>query len=70
MDESQCASIPAFRGSMMGGCVDGADIVIVAWKPSDVELAQMAAGNPIYLGFMSGMPPHFVTTEIPALIPR
>jgi len=65
LDESQCASIPAFRGRFSGGCMDGADVVIVAWHPSPEEIQAITEGDLIYLGFMSSMPPHFVTTQFP-----
>ena len=34
MDESQVARIHVFVGRMQGGSLDGADVVITAWKPT------------------------------------
>ena len=67
IDDSQCGTIPAFRGNVVGGCTDGADIVIVAWLPSEEDRQAIAKGDLLYLGFWAGaIPPHFVTTEFPA----
>lgn len=33
LEESQCATIPAYRGVISGGSVDGIPVVVVAWLP-------------------------------------
>lgn len=55
-------TIPAYIGKVNGGSVDGATLVVVAWRPTKAELANLVAGNPIYLSYLGGLPPHFLTT--------
>lgn len=61
--ESQCLTIPAYQGIVTGGSVDGSPIVVVAWKPSPQELADLVAGKPIFLSCIGGLPPHFLSTD-------
>ncbi len=63
LEESQCLRIPAFAGTVQGGSVDGLQMVITAWLPSAEEIEQLRHGKPIYLSFIGGLPPHFVTTD-------
>lgn len=63
LDESQVAAIPAFLGETRTGSCDGERMVVVAWKPDDRELAAIAAGAPIFLTCLGGLPPHFLTTN-------
>ena len=63
MDESQVASIPAWVGSVDGGNCDGADVVVVAWQPSDEDVARIVAGEPVFLTVFGGLPPHCISTE-------
>ena len=64
--ESQCLTIPAYRGKIVGGSVDGSDVVVVAWQPSPEELGQLAAGKPIFISMLGGLAPHFLTTDFNA----
>ena len=61
--ESQVQTIPGFAGKMDGGSLDGAEIVIVAWKLDDDEVKDVIAGKPIYLCVVGGLPPHLLTTK-------
>jgi hypothetical protein len=61
--ESQCMTIHAYRGKVVGGSVDGSDIVVVAWKPGADELKQLVAGKPVLLSMTGGLVPHFLTTN-------
>jgi hypothetical protein len=63
LGESQCASIPSFQGVAKGGSCDGATVTVVAWKPSPAELAELAKGSSVFITFMGGVPPHFLTTS-------
>ena len=63
LSQSQVMSIPAYRGEVSGGSVDGVKLVIVAWLPTPEELAQLNAGTPVYLSSISGLTPHFLTTS-------
>lgn len=60
LDESQCMSIPAYKGNVVGGSVDGCPVTVVAWKPTPAEIELINQGKPIFLSFLSrSMPPHF-----------
>ncbi len=62
--DSQCLAIPAWRGSVNGGSVDGVPCIVTAWKPDADELARINAGEPIFLTFCGeGLPPHMVSTD-------
>lgn len=63
LEESQCMTIDAFKGKVVGGSVDGSDFVVVAWTPTPDELAKLNAGSPIFLSMMGGLAPHFLTTN-------
>jgi hypothetical protein len=63
LDKSQCAAIDAYSGAVNGGSVDGSRITVVAWRPSPQELAELNAGEPIFVSVMGGLPPHFLTTS-------
>jgi hypothetical protein len=62
-DEAQVAAIPAYLGETRTGSCDGERCVVVAWKPDERELAAIAAGAPIFLTCLGGLPPHFLTTN-------
>jgi len=64
MDESQVVSIPACTGKVNGGNLDGAQFVVVAWKPTPEEIEQIKSGAPIFLSMLGGLAPHFITTDI------
>lgn len=61
MHESQCMTIEGFMGEVRNpnSSLDGQRIIVVAWKPSIEEITIMQMGNPIYLSFVGGIPPHF-----------
>lgn len=63
LGESQVMTVPAYVGRVRGGSVDGAQVVVTAWKPSVEELAQLVAGKPLFLSFLGGLPPHFPTVD-------
>ena len=61
--ESQVMTIPAFRGDIVGGSMDGEAMVVVAWKPDGLEISRLLAGEPVYLSVIGGLPPHFLSTS-------
>lgn len=63
LDESQCMKIPAWDGQVKTGTCDGAKQVVVAWRPTDQEIEAMKNGQAIYVSFLGGPPPHFLTTS-------
>jgi len=72
LEESQCMTIPAYLGSVNNqDCVDGANVIVVAWKPSQEELNILMLGGSIYLSVLGGLPPHFLCTDfVTAINPR
>lgn len=63
LEESQCMSIQAHVARVHGGSVDGATVVVVAWKPDAHDIHMLEAGHPIYISMMGGLVPHFLTTR-------
>lgn len=66
LEESQCATIRAFVTTVSRGSCEGARLVVTAWKPTPDELAQLNAGNPVFLSCLGGPPPHVLTTSFEA----
>lgn len=62
LEESQCMSIRAYKGTVVGGSVDGSDQVVVAWLPTDEDVDRIVAGEPIFISMLGGLAPHFLTT--------
>jgi hypothetical protein len=62
LDESQCFTIPAHQRIIVGGNLDGARQVIVAWKPTELDLERLNKGEPIFISMLGGLAPHFLTT--------
>ncbi len=63
LDESQCYTIPGFRGIVERGSVEGSAFVVVCHAPTPEERAAIAAGAPIFVTMMGGLAPHFLTTN-------
>jgi len=63
MDESQVFTIHAFSGTVNGGNLDGAPVVVTAWLPTPEELEQIKQGKPIFLTFIGGLPPHYPSMD-------
>lgn len=64
LDESQCATIPAYVGPITGGNMDGSQVVIVAWQPDEDDIARILNGCPVYLMCIGGgLPPHSLITD-------
>lgn len=67
MDQSQVHSIPAFKGTIPHGSnLDGADFVVVAWRPDAEDLKRLLEGGMVYLTCLGGLPPHFLSTYFSA----
>jgi hypothetical protein len=62
----QCMAIPGFVGVVERGSVEGAQVVVVAWKPSPQEIEALSNGSPIFLSCLGGLPPHFLSTDFHA----
>lgn len=65
-EAEQVTPIRAYRGQAAGGSVDGVDIVVVAWQPSDDDLVILKQGGVVYLSVIGGLPAHFLTTDFHA----
>ena len=63
LHEEQVRAIPAYLGTVEGGSVDGCPIVVTAWQPTLQEIADIVAGQPVFLSVIGGLPPHFLTTR-------
>ncbi len=63
LTEGQCRTISAHVCEAANGSVDGAFMVVTAWKPNERELAALNAGQPVFLTCLGGLPPHFITTS-------
>jgi len=63
LDPEQCQPIHAYLGAVQGGSCDGVALVVTAWTPTPQELADLNAGNPVFLSCVGGLPPHFLTTR-------
>lgn len=61
--ESSCHEIQANVVEIVGGAFDGVPLVTVAWMPTAEELAELNAGNPVFLSCIGGLPPHYLTTS-------
>lgn len=62
LDASQVLSVPAYKGTVERGSLEGAVIVVTAWKPTPEEIVRIIAGQPIFLTFIGGLPPHYPST--------
>ncbi len=63
LDESQCVPINAGIGTAQGGNMDGINVIVVAWLPSEEDRKKIVEGGLIFLGCIGGLPPHFLATE-------
>jgi hypothetical protein len=61
--DSQCQTIHAFIGQVNRGSLDGAALVVTAWKPTPEEIEAISKGAPIYLSCLGGLPPHLLTVN-------
>ena len=59
MQESQCMAIRVHVGLIQGGSLDGERVVVAAWQPTPEELAVLNTGQPLFISFIGGLPPHF-----------
>jgi hypothetical protein len=63
LDPSQCLAVPGYAGKIKGGSLDGASVVVTCWQPSAEDLAKLNAGQPIFLSFIGGLPPHMACMD-------
>lgn len=63
MTDEQVKVIHAYRGEVKVGSVDGSQLVVTAWKPTEEELKDLNDGGSVFLSFIGGLPPHFATTR-------
>lgn len=61
--EEQIRSIAAFQGVVLGGSLDGCEVVVVAWRPDDKDLERLNNGGVVYLQVLGGLPPHLLGTD-------
>lgn len=63
MTHHQVRPIRAFDGTIERGSLEGSQIVVCAWKPTVEELGALCYGDPIFIAFVGGLPPHLLTTD-------
>lgn len=63
LEESQCKVIHAYVGTVDRGSVEGLDMIITAWQPSEADLARLNAGGAVYLTCLNILPGHMLTTS-------
>lgn len=63
LEESQCSVIHAYCGTIERGSVEGLNLIVTAWQPSEEELKALNAGQPVFISFIGVLPPHFATTN-------
>lgn len=59
LEESQCKTIPAFKGQIQGGSCDGLVSVVVAYKMTREEAEVLLNGGLLYFTMIGGLAPHF-----------
>lgn len=69
LDASQCRPVRAYAAQISSGSLDGAIVVVTAWQPDPIDIARIAAGEPVYLSVIGGLPPHFLSTNFMVIIP-
>lgn len=60
LSADQCKSIKAFVGQVQGGSCDGTRICVVAYELTPEERERVAAGAPIFVSMLYGIPPHYL----------
>jgi hypothetical protein len=65
MSAEQVSAMSAFQGTLSQpqSNLDGADFIVVAWKPSPEEVKAIQEGGMVYLSCLQILPPHFITTS-------
>lgn len=61
--ESCVGSIPAYRAIIQGGPMDGSDVFVLAWRPSEKEIEEIRNGACVYLTCIGSTPPHLLSTS-------
>lgn len=62
-DPPGCEPCPALITDSVDG--DGLQVVRVAWKLDEIELAALARGGTIWLSCWGGLPPHMLEVQEP-----
>lgn len=69
LEESQCGRIRGYVGKIERGSVEGAPVVVTAWKPCPEEIRHLIEGGSVYLSILGGgLPPMMVSTSFKAAI--
>lgn len=59
--ESQCHSVPAYKGEIKTGSCDGLKQVVVAWRFTKEEIEVLSNGGLLYLSVIGGLLPHYLS---------
>lgn len=68
MTDTQVRPIRGYLGTVETGSVEGSQIVVVAYRPSEDEIQALLMGAPIFVSMMGGLAPHFLTTDFKSAI--
>lgn len=61
LDESQCHTLPAYAGMVLGGSCDGLAQVVVAYRLSLEDIEEIAKTGVIYITMLDGLLPHYLS---------
>lgn len=63
MTETQCGTIPAHVHTVVGGPLDGASEIVVAWLPSNNDIDRLVHGEAVYITMLGAVVPHRLSTS-------
>lgn len=66
--ESQVQTVPSFMGIVQRGSLEGSPMVVTAWQPDQADLERLNQGQPVFLTFLGGLPPHMASTDFETAI--
>lgn len=55
--------IAAFKQTIPRGPWEGAELVVVAWKPDAEDVKRLLEGGVVYVACIGGLPHHFLKTK-------
>ena len=69
LTDEQCGSAEAFQGEIASGSLEGAPVIVTAWKPDPMELEALRNGGSVFITFITEvLPPHTLATNFESAI--
>lgn len=59
LEESQCRTIPAWKGQIASGSCDGLTQVVVAYQLTKEDIDVLSNGGLLYFSMIGGLVPHY-----------